>query len=70
MLLVATRSTSIIIYPWGETPPARFTPVGWSLMPRAIVGEIELEYETIGAQDDPAILSLVIDLGAQAHSLA
>ena len=37
-------------------------------MPRAIVGEIELEYETIGAQDDPAIL-LVMGLGS-AHSLA
>ena len=29
-------------------------------MPRAIVGEIELEYETIGAQDDPAILLVTV----------
>ncbi len=33
-------------------------------MPRAVVGDIELEYETIGASDDPAIL-LVMGLGAQ-----
>ena len=31
-------------------------------MPRAVVGDIELEYETIGAPDDPAIL-LVMGLG-------
>jgi|TARA_Y100000590_G_scaffold419935_1_gene522132 pimeloyl-ACP methyl ester carboxylesterase len=33
-------------------------------MPRARVGELELEYDTIGSSDDPAVL-LVMGLGAQ-----
>lgn len=33
-------------------------------MPRAVVGEVELEYERFGSTDDPAVL-LIMGLGAQ-----